>query len=52
MVAVFASRGRSQPDDKLRLYLPSHLFKRERREVVAFVNNHVAIFGDESSVGK
>ena len=45
VVAVFADRGRGQSDDVLRFHLSQYSLERESGDVVAFIHDHVAVFG-------
>jgi len=46
MMAVLASRRRSQTDDELRFDLPHDLFETEGGQVVTLIGNHVPILGN------
>src|SRR5262245_37807698 len=46
MVAVLACHRGGQPEDEARLGLPRHLLEAVRREMVAFVDDEVAVVGN------
>ena len=46
VMAVLARDGRGQPEDEPRLRLAGHLLEAVRREVVALVDDQVAVVGD------
>jgi hypothetical protein len=47
VVSIFALRRCRQAEDVPRLYLLHHLLKSECRQMVAFINNDLPVFGDE-----
>jgi hypothetical protein len=47
MVSVLPRRRGCQPDNILGLHLSHHLFEREGRYVVAFIDDHLPVFGNE-----
>ena len=49
MVTIFAGDGGRQAKDESGLGLPCNLFETVRRQMVAFVDDHMAVIGDEIS---
>jgi hypothetical protein len=47
MVSVLPRRCGGQPDNVPGLDLPHHLFERKSRYVVAFVDDHLAVFSNK-----
>src|ERR1700686_5287271 len=47
VMPVFAGRGRGQSDDVLCFHLSQHSLKSEGRDVVAFIHDHLTIFGNQ-----
>ena len=46
MMAVLAGDGRRQSNDESGLRLPGHLLEAVRRQMMALVDDHMAVFGD------
>src|SRR5467141_504931 len=49
MMSIFPLWSCCQSDDVLCFHLPHHLLKSKRRQMVTFVNNHLAILCHEVS---
>jgi len=47
VMPVFPSRRGGEPDNVVRFHLAHHLFKAERAQMVAFIDNDVAVLGNE-----
>ncbi len=47
MMSVFSNGRGRQSQDVFRLHLSHHLFKRDGRDVVAFVNYDMAVLGHQ-----